>query len=95
MALNLNYAANTYLAVTLPSSSSYLQAPASLALLHPAVAHVGQLDAMPDVQIVSVPKDEWEISEAKRAEILAAFKAVGRVDIQQPKQRTKRGGDEL
>ncbi|KAJ7367191.1 hypothetical protein DFH08DRAFT_949170 [Mycena albidolilacea] len=82
MALNLNYAANTYLAVTLPASSSYLQAPASLGLLHPAVAHVGQ-------------RPEWEVSEAKRAEILAAFKAVGRVDIQEPKQRAKRGGDEL
>ncbi|KAF7348423.1 p-loop containing nucleoside triphosphate hydrolase protein [Mycena sanguinolenta] len=95
MALNLNYAANTYLAVTLPPSSSYLQAPASLALLHPAVAHVGQVGAMPDVQIVSIPKDEWELSEDKRAEILAAFRAVGKVDVQEPKQRAKRGGDEL
>jgi hypothetical protein len=58
MALNLNYAANTYLAVTLPASSSYLQAPASLGLLHPAVAHVGQVGAMADVQLVSVPKQE-------------------------------------
>ncbi|KAJ6462021.1 hypothetical protein C8R47DRAFT_1158767 [Mycena vitilis] len=95
MALNLNYAANTYLAVTLPSSSSYLRAPASLGLLHPAVAHVGQVGAMADVQLVSIPKEEWEVSEARRAEILAAFKAVGRVDIQEPKQRAKRGGDEL
>ncbi|KAJ7625347.1 hypothetical protein DFH06DRAFT_1008080 [Mycena polygramma] len=95
MALNLNYAANTYLAVTLPSASSYLQAPASLGLIHPAVAHVGQVGTMADVQLVSIPKDEWEVSEAKRAEILAAFKAVGRVDIQEPKQRAKRGGDEL
>ncbi|KAK7038054.1 p-loop containing nucleoside triphosphate hydrolase protein [Favolaschia claudopus] len=95
MALNLNYAANTYLAVTLPSASSYLHQPASLALLHPAAAHVGQLDAMADVQLVSVPKDEWEMSEAKREEILAAFEAVGRVDVQEPKQRAKRGGDEL
>ncbi|KAF7364989.1 p-loop containing nucleoside triphosphate hydrolase protein [Mycena venus] len=94
MALNPNYAANTYLAVTLPASSSYLQAPASLGLLHPVVAHVGQVGAMPDVQLVSVAKDEWEVSE-KRAEILAAFKAIGRVDIQEPKQRAKRGGDEL
>jgi len=95
MSLNLNYAANTYLAVTLPASSSYLQAPASLGLLHPAAAHVGQVGAMPDVQLVSVSKDEWEVSEAKRAEILAAFRAIGRVDIQEPKQRAKRGGDEL
>jgi hypothetical protein len=50
---------------------------------------------MPDVQLVSVSKAEWEVSEAKRAEILAAFKAVGRVDVQEPKQRAKRGGDEL
>ncbi|KAJ7784338.1 hypothetical protein B0H16DRAFT_294442 [Mycena metata] len=95
MALNLNYAANTYLAVTLPATSSYLQTPASLSLLHPAVAHVGQVGEMPDVQLVSVPKVEWEVSEAAREEILAAFKKVGRVDVQEPKQRAKRGGDEL
>ncbi|KAK7048570.1 p-loop containing nucleoside triphosphate hydrolase protein [Favolaschia claudopus] len=95
MTLNLNHAANIYLAVTLPPASSYLQQPASLGLLHPAAAHVGQVGAMPDVQLVSVPKEEWEISEAKREEILAAFRAVGRVDVQAPKQRAKRGGDEL
>ncbi|KAJ7432759.1 hypothetical protein B0H11DRAFT_1759728 [Mycena galericulata] len=95
MALNLNYGANTYLAVTLPSASSYLQNPVSLGLVHPAVAHVGQVGEMPDVQLVSVPKQEWEFSEAAREEILAAFKAVGKVDVQEPKQRTKRGGDEL
>ncbi|KAJ7777834.1 hypothetical protein DFH07DRAFT_730818 [Mycena maculata] len=95
MALNLNYAGNTYLAVTLPPASSYLQTPASLGLVHPAVAHVGQVGEMPDVQLVSVPKQEWEVSEAVRAEILAAFEAVGKVDVQKPKQRAKRGGDEL
>lgn len=95
MALALNYAVNTYIAVTLPPASSYLQTPASLGLVHPAVAHVGQVGAMPDVQLVSVPKQEWEVSETARGEILAAFKAIGKVDIQEPKQRTKRGGDEL
>ncbi|KAJ7134846.1 hypothetical protein C8R44DRAFT_610765 [Mycena epipterygia] len=95
MALNLNYAANTYLAVTLPASSSYLETPASLGFVHPAVAHVGQVGAMPDVQLVSVPKQEWDVSETVRGEILAAFQAVGKVDVQQPKQRAKRGGDEL
>ncbi|KAJ7131717.1 hypothetical protein C8R43DRAFT_657942 [Mycena crocata] len=93
MALNLNYTANTYLAVTLPPASSYFQAPTSLAQVHPAAAHVGQVGAMPDVQLVSVPKQEWEVSETLRAEILAAFKAVGKVDVQEPKQRAKR--DEL
>ncbi|KAJ6621803.1 hypothetical protein B0H10DRAFT_2015828 [Mycena sp. CBHHK59/15] len=94
MALNLNYAANTYLAVTLPASSSYLQAPASLGLVHPAIAHVGQVGGMPDVQLLSISKQEWEV-EAVREQILVSLKDVGRVDVQEPKQRAKRGGDEL
>ncbi|KAJ7643936.1 hypothetical protein FB45DRAFT_896476 [Roridomyces roridus] len=95
MALSLNYAANTYLAVTLPAASSYLTTPESLGIVHPAVAHVGQVGEMPDVQLVSVPKEEWEGPQGKREEILQALKAVGKVDVQAPKQRAKRGGDEL
>ncbi|KAF7298829.1 hypothetical protein MIND_00830500 [Mycena indigotica] len=93
MALNLNYAAHTYLALTLPPSSSYLQTPSTLAQIHPAAAYVGQVGAMADVQLVSIPKAQWESSEAARTEIMEAFTAVGRVDVQEPKQRAKR--DEL
>ncbi|KAJ7288080.1 hypothetical protein C8J57DRAFT_1278992 [Mycena rebaudengoi] len=94
MALNLNYAANTYLAVTLPASSLYLQAPASLGLVHPAVAHVGQVGELSDVQLLSIPKQEWDV-DAVREQILSSFKDIGRVDVQVPKQRAKRGDDEL
>ncbi|KAJ7195496.1 hypothetical protein GGX14DRAFT_376960 [Mycena pura] len=97
MALNLNYAANTYLAITLPADSTYLQAPADLALLHPAAAYVGQVAAMSDVLLIAIPKAQWEASESTRAEIIDAFKAAGNVHIQEPKQRVKREGldDEL
>ncbi|KAJ7069572.1 hypothetical protein C8F01DRAFT_977204 [Mycena amicta] len=94
MALNLNYYANTYLAITIPASSSYMHSPASLQKLHPAATYVGQVGAMTDVQLVSIPKAQWESSDT-RAEILEAFKAAGKVDIQEPKQRAKRGPDEL
>ncbi|KAF7288675.1 p-loop containing nucleoside triphosphate hydrolase protein [Mycena chlorophos] len=93
MALNLNYAANTYLAVTIPASSQYyMQSPAALAELHPAAAYVGQVGELSDVQLVSIPKAQWESLET---EIVAAFENVGKVDVQTPKQRVKRGGDEL
>ncbi|KAF7314563.1 p-loop containing nucleoside triphosphate hydrolase protein [Mycena kentingensis (nom. inval.)] len=95
MALNLNHATHTYLALTLPPSSAYMQNPATLEQLYPKAAYVGQVGALKDVQLVSVPKTEWE-SPGMKDKIYDAFKdVVVRVDVQEPKQRAKRGGDEL
>jgi hypothetical protein len=95
MSLSLNYDANTYLAVTLSSSSPFFQQPATLTQVHPAVAHVGQVGQMKDVQLFSVAKFEWaKVSEVVLSK-LEKSEGVRRVDVQKPAQRSRRGNDEL
>ncbi|KAJ4475540.1 hypothetical protein J3R30DRAFT_565468 [Lentinula aciculospora] len=93
MALNHNL--NTYVAVTLAPNSPFLDVPSSLSTVHPAVTHVGQVGQLHDVQLVSVPKEDWSnIGD----DILASLKGsegVTSVNVQELKQRTKRGSDEL
>lgn len=95
MSLSLNYDLNTYLAVTLSPSSSFIQQPEALAQVHPAVAHVGQVGQMSDVQLFKVAKFEWEQVNGDVLSKLEASEGVGRVDVQEPVQRVKKGGDEL
>jgi hypothetical protein len=90
-----NYDLNTYLAVTLSPSSPFLQQPAALAQVHPAVAHVGQVGQMEDVQLFSVAKFEWERASGDVLNKLENSEGVRRVDVQELAQRTKRGVDEL
>lgn len=93
--MSLNYNQNTYLAVTLTSSSPYFSSPSGLAALHPAVAHVGQVGELQDVQLVSVPKETWEQGGDQILAVLKGADGVVYVNVQEPRQRVKRGGDEL
>lgn len=95
MTLNLNYDINTYLAVTLSPTSSFFNHPAQIAQVHPAVAHIGQVGALEDVQLFSVPKLEWESVGEEVMRKLKGLSGVGRVDVQKLEARSKRGGDEL
>ncbi len=91
----LNYNTNTYLAVTLSPGSQYLQSPASLVESHSSLVHVGNVGQLEDVQLYSVPKAVWQREEADILEILKELQGVSRVDVQIPRTRSKRGGDEL
>ncbi|KAJ8087973.1 hypothetical protein AAF712_011692 [Marasmius tenuissimus] len=91
----MNHDMNTYIAVTLSPGSSFSQTPASLASVHPALAHVGQVGQLNDVQLVSVPKTDWGNVGDDILASLRSSQGVVNVDVQQPKQRAKRGGDEL
>ena len=93
MALKLDHDLNTYLAVTLSSNSPYYGTPQQLEMVHPAVAHVGQVGSMEDVQLFSVPNLEWERVSKEVIERLSGADGVGRVDVQQLEQRARR--DEL
>ncbi|GLB35602.1 hypothetical protein LshimejAT787_0211670 [Lyophyllum shimeji] len=95
MALNLNYDLNTYLAVTLSSASPFFGEPAQLAMVHPAVAHVGQVGQLQDVQLFSVPKLEWDRLSEDVLQKLTKSDGVARVDVQKAEARARRRGDEL
>ncbi|KZP03503.1 hypothetical protein FIBSPDRAFT_123312 [Athelia psychrophila] len=92
---NLDHATNAYLAVTLSPASAYYHNPSTLSSFHPAVHHIGQLGVLSDVQLLSIPKTEWDLSRNEITSSLRAQVGVLRVDVQEVKQRVKRGGDEL
>lgn len=89
----LDHNANIYLAVSLPSGSSYLTQPQSLAQTHHLLNHVGQVGQLEDIHMYSVPKDEWEQNQEEVLSLLKAQDGVGRVDVQSLAPRAKR--DEL
>lgn len=81
--------------MTLSPNSPFFKEPAQLALVHPAVAHVGQVGQLEDVQIFSVPNFDWENVSAEVLDSLGRAEGVGRVEIQKAQARAKRSGDEL
>jgi hypothetical protein len=94
MSLKLNHDLNTYLAVTISPSSPHYNAPRQLAeLAHPSIVHVGQVGAMEDVQLFSVPNLEWDRVSKDVIDSLSKLEGVGRVDVQKLETRAKR--DEL
>ena len=90
----LDHTANTYLAVSLSPSSPYLQNPSALSSAHPSVTHVGQVGQMNDIQLISIPRHEWDSAQHDILGSLNAQQGITRVEIQAVKQRTKRS-DEL
>ncbi|GAB1517033.1 hypothetical protein RhiTH_000076 [Rhizoctonia solani] len=98
--MRLDYAAFTYLAVTLSPQSPHFSSPNALAtrasesIRGSNVQHVGRVGELEDVQLFSVPKDIWDGSSGSSARIIEAIKSlegVKSVDVQVPKIRSKRG----
>ncbi|KAK7445405.1 hypothetical protein VKT23_014822 [Stygiomarasmius scandens] len=83
------------IAVTLTANSPYVASPASLALVHPALTHVRQIGQMPDSQLVSVTPEDWTRVADDILTRLKSADGVVSVSVQELKQRSKRGGDEL
>ena len=87
----MDYENNTYLAVTLDSSSPFKDAPQTLSSLHPSIVHEGQVGALEDVRLVSVPKEAWAQHGGTIVTLLRGAQGVKGVNVQALKQRTKRG----
>ncbi|KAL4254442.1 hypothetical protein ABKN59_003652 [Abortiporus biennis] len=89
----LNYSENVYLTVTV--SPELAQQPSGL-LIHPSLTTLGQVGELRDVQFVSVPKAKWDNIHNEVISSLQELAGVSRVEVlDPPKQRVKRGGDEL
>ncbi|KAF9792589.1 hypothetical protein BJ322DRAFT_58646 [Thelephora terrestris] len=84
---------NVYLAVTLARSSPFYLNPSGLSIPYPAVNHVGNVGQLPDVQLFSVPRAEWDSRQQVILNFLKGSEGVQRVDVQSAKARSKR--DEL
>jgi len=84
---------NIYLAVVLARSSPFYTNPSGLSASHFTVNHVGNVGQLPDVQLFSVPKVEWDSRKQDILDFLKGSEGVQRVEVQSPKMRFKR--DEL
>ena len=56
----LEYDHNTYLAVTLSTTSRIHFQPSSLSAVHPSLAYHGQVGELQDVQLFALPKADWD-----------------------------------
>jgi hypothetical protein len=95
MPQSLDYDYNTYLAVTLSTASHIHFQPSSLLAVHPSLAYHGQVGGLQDVQLFAVPKTDWDQVGEDILAVLRAKQGVLGVHVQMPKQRVKRGSDEL
>lgn len=100
--MRLDYAAFTYLAITLSPQSPHFTNPNALAtraseiIQNANVQHVGRVGELEDVQLFSVPKNVWDASGGESTKIVDTLKSlegVTGVDVQAPKMRAKRGGE--
>jgi hypothetical protein len=91
----LDHTANAYLAVSLSPSSPYIQNPSALSSAHPLITHVGQVGEMKDVQLLSIPRQEWDRAQHDILGSLNTHEGITWVDVQIVKQRAKKGADEL
>jgi hypothetical protein len=90
----LDFDSNVYLSVALSPGSSLLSTPANLVHVHPHLAHHGQVGALSDVQLYSIPKPNWGNIHEEVLSSIRSRAGVVRVDIvQEPRTRSKR--DEL
>ncbi len=95
MTASLDYNSNTYLAITLSQNSPIISSPQSL--LSSSVSgsrfelnHVGQVGQLSDVQLWSIPKENWDANAQDILSFLKGKEGVESVDVQELKQRTRR-----
>lgn len=90
-----DHGANVYLAVTISPNSPLFQHPEQLAV-HPALTHVGQVGELRDVQLLSVPRENWSGAQNDVMSSLNGVDGVKRVDVQDPpRMRAKRDAADL
>lgn len=90
-----DYTAHVYLAVYISKLSDLKNNPSFLSSAHPSVTYLGQVGALDDVQLVTVPRADWEGNMNEMLGGLKSLPGVTRVEVQEAKQRAKRSKDEF
>jgi hypothetical protein len=91
----LDHNVNTYISVTLDPSAPSFGSPSTLAG-HQALTYVGPVGQLADVQLLSVPRDQWPASETDVLTWIRAQPGIVHVEVQAPpRMRAKRGVHEL
>ncbi|TEB24694.1 hypothetical protein FA13DRAFT_1638381 [Coprinellus micaceus] len=91
----LDHSRNSYIAVTYAPRSTFISTPTALSSLKPSISYVGQVGALEDVHLYSAPKGEGDQIAQFLKERRGGSEGIIDVEMQVPKVRAKRGGDEL
>ncbi|KDR82032.1 hypothetical protein GALMADRAFT_240468 [Galerina marginata CBS 339.88] len=91
----MNHDANSYIAVTFSPASPFLDSPSSLGEMYPGLFYHGQVGELSDVHLYSMPNENWMDARDEVLGGLNGHDGVLDVEEQIPRQRVKRGGDEL
>ncbi|KAF8874773.1 hypothetical protein CPB84DRAFT_560759 [Gymnopilus junonius] len=91
----MDHNANSYLSVTFSSASPFQGSPSDLAGMYPGLFYHGRVGELEDVHLYSMPKPNWLQAKGTVLDGLNSTPGVIHVEEQIPKQRIKRGGDEL
>ncbi|KAI0081462.1 hypothetical protein K474DRAFT_1656608 [Panus rudis PR-1116 ss-1] len=92
----MDYDNYIYLTVTLSSQSPFAHNPVSIKDTHPSLDYAGNVGQLPDVQILSVPRSQWDNVSTDVLWKLRSLSGVLRVDVQdQLRTRTKRSTEDL
>lgn len=90
---------NTYVALILNPNSPYISNPTSItshtSLINLQMRHVGNVGALDDTHLFSIPKNVWEQVQEQVMATLKGIEGVDNVQVQVPRQRAKRAGGEL
>ena len=91
----LDHELNVYLAVTVSPSSATFANPQGL-VIDPSITYVGTVGQLPDVQLISVPRNGWNAIKDNLLARLNGLDGVKRVDVEQPpRMRAKRNTEEF
>ena len=89
MALDLN--SNVYLAVSFNPTSSFVVERQTFSLpRYESVSDEGPVGSLADVKLLKIPKEIWRDSNEDILSALKSDENVLRVDVQEPKMRSKR-----
>ncbi|KAF9557765.1 hypothetical protein CPC08DRAFT_35815 [Agrocybe pediades] len=91
----LNHDASGYVAVTFSPASSFISSPASLVDSFPGLKYHGKVGQLDDVHLYSMEKQHWLQARSNVLGGLENHSDILHVEEQTPRQRGKRGGDEL
>lgn len=91
----MNHNTHTYLSVNLAHNSPFLATPDALSAMYPSMKYEGQVGELADVHLFSVPKEDWANVENHVLNGLESTHGVLHVQVQTPRQRVKRGEEEL
>jgi hypothetical protein len=96
MALPTDYTQNKYIAVIFKRDSAYIHDPSTLITTSVArsngMDYVGQVGQLREAHLYSIPLSNWGTFDI---EGLRKVDGISSAEVQEPKMRAKRGGDEF